>query len=74
MGMISTKYDIGNKLTIKTPGIEAEVIAIIYTGFHMTYRCVYWQQGVAFFYEAYDYEVCGVEEEDEDHDTEGVGL
>jgi len=66
MGMISTKYDIGDKIIIRTPHIKAEVIAVTYTGFTMTYRCVYWQQGVAFFYEAYDYEVIGEEEEEEE--------
>ncbi len=57
MGLVATKYDIGDKVIITIPSLQAEVQAITFTGFSVTYRCVYWQQGVAFIYDAYDYEL-----------------
>lgn len=57
MPMIMIKYDIGQKVFIKTPGITAEVIGAVYTGFTVSYRCVYWLGGQPHFYEAFDYEL-----------------
>jgi len=63
--MITTKYDVGDKVLIATPGIEAQITAIVYTGFQTIYRCLYWAGIQAIYYEAYDYELGQAEEEEE---------
>ena len=64
MGLIATKYDIGDHVVIITPEIDAQVIAIVYNGFTTLYRCVYWINHMASFYEAYDYEISDTELEE----------
>ena len=62
MGMITTKFDIGDQVIIKTPKLAGQVLSIVSNGYFVAYRVIYWQEGVAFFYEAYDYELATQEE------------
>ena len=57
MGLITTKYEVGDMVVILSPRIAAQVMAVVYNGYTVLYRLVYWLNGNAFFYEAYDYEL-----------------